>query len=101
MSMTILSNSTGVNGRKDLKVSRTSIKRLLINRIALMTNSSRHSQSSFFIKSSFSEPRWPIAALNHKKTFYYFNNNNCYVCYNRSSVHIIRTVILNIHVTHG
>ena len=67
MSMTISSNSTGVNGRKNLKISRTSIKRLLINQIALMTNSSRHSQSSFFIKSSFSEPRWPIAALNHKK----------------------------------
>ena len=36
-------------------VSRTSIKRLWI---VVMTNSSRHSQSSIFVKTLFSEPQW-------------------------------------------
>ena len=69
-----------------------------INQIALITNSSRHSQSSSLVK-FFSEPHWLIAALITKdKPDYYFNNN---YCYNKTSVHIIRTVILNCHVTHG
>ena len=60
---------------------------------------SRHSQS-YFVKRSFSEPWWFYSCLKSQKTIpdYYFNNNNCY---NRTSVHIIRTVILNCHLTHG
>ena len=42
----------------------------------------------------------PDSWLKLQKTIshYYFNSNNCY---NRTSVHIIRTVIVNNHVTHS
>ena len=54
------------------------------------TTSIRHSQSSFFVKTFFSEPRGGFIVAFIHKPGYYFNNNNCY---NRSPVHIIRTVI--------
>ena len=69
-------------------------------KIGLMMNSSIHSQSSFFVKRFFSE-LWRLnSCLKLQKTIpdYYFYSNNWY---NRASVHIIRTVILNWHVTHG
>ena len=77
-------------------VSRTSMKRLWI---VLMTNSSRNSQSSFFIKRFFSEPRWLYSCLKSQKIIldYYFNKN----CYNETFVHTIRAVILNCHMTNG
>ena len=59
-------------------VSCTSMKRLLI---VLMTNSSSHSQSSFFVKRFFQNHGGYIAScLKFQKTIldYYFNNNNCY-----------------------
>ena len=79
------------------RVSHTRIKRL---QIVLMTNSSRHSQSSFFVKRFFSEPQWLCSCLKWQKTIldYYFNNNNDY---DGTSVHIIRTLLLNCHVIHS
>ena len=65
-----------------------------------LMNSSRHSQSSFFVKRFFSVSHWLYSCLKSQKTIpdYYFNSSNCY---NRTSDHIIRTIILNCHVTHG
>ena len=81
-------------------VSRTSIKRIQINLIVLITNSSRHSQFSFFIRKFFSVPQWFYSCLKLQQTIldYYFNNNNCN---NRTFVHIIRTEILNYCITNG
>ena len=81
------------------KLSLTSIKRLRINLIVLMTISYRHSQSSFFVERFSSKPWWLYSCLKSQKTIpgYYFNNN----CYNIPFVHIIRIVILNCHVTDG
>ena len=74
-------------------VSRASIK------IVLMMNSFVHSHS-FFVKRFFSELWWLNSCLKLQKTIhdYYFYSNNWY---NRASVHIIRTVILNWHLTQG
>ena len=85
-------NSTGVNGLKG--ISCATIKRL---QIVLMTNSSRHFQFSFVVKSFFPETWW----LNRKRQYfdYYFNNNNCYNRTLSTLVHITRTVIY--HVTHS
>ena len=70
-----------------------------INLIVLMTISSKHSQSSFFVKRFFSKPWWLYSCLKSQKTIpgYYFNSN----FYNIAFVHIIRIVISNCHVTDG
>ena len=70
------------------KLSRTSIKRLRINLIVLMTISCRHSQSSFFVERFFSKPWWLYSCLKSQKTIpgYYFNN-----CYKIRSVYSTRT----------
>ena len=73
------------------KLSRTSIKRLLKEKLS--TYLSFPSLSKRF----FSKPWWLYSCLKSQKTIpgYYFNNN----CYNIPFVHIIRIVILNCHVT--
>ena len=60
----------------------------------------RKRKLTLFIKRFFSEPRWLYSCLKSQKTKsdYYFNSNNYY---NRTSIHIIKTVILNHHVTHS
>ena len=76
--MTISRNSTGVNVLKDL------LKELLMPQ-------EFHVPASF-VKRVFLEPRRLYSCLKSQKTIsdYYFNSNNCY---NRTFVHIIRTVI--------
>ena len=86
MSMAILRKSAGVNRLKDL-----------LNE-PLMPQEF-HVLASFFVKSFFLEPRWLYSCLKPQKTIHdYFKNNNCY---NGAFVHIIRTIILNCHVTKG
>ena len=64
MSMTISRNSAGIKRLKDLWNEHMMIQ---INLIALMTNSSRHSQSSFFVKRVFQNHSGFIAPLNRKR----------------------------------
>ena len=81
-------------------VSCTSIKRLRKEKLTLVELLFL-TQSSFFVKRFFSEPWWFIVALNCKRQYLIIilicSNN----CYNRTSVHIIRTVILKCHTAEG